>query len=151
MTQYNNVVMHIGVRCKKLNEKLSDLSSSLTAYKRMKKILARNIVVHNIDPKFFSKNYERLYDLTALVNDVFGVQICFGLIMASSCSSTVQNMKQATITGFELLLHLPLGSSNQEAINIEEDLILLETIVTNKLDNFSAAGFFAVDFPTIFA
>ncbi|RZC33389.1 hypothetical protein BDFB_001410, partial [Asbolus verrucosus] len=98
---------------------------------------------------FFTVDFQTIFAMLSSVSSV--VILCFGLTMASSCSNTVQSMKQAAIIGFELLLDLPVGSNSQQAKNIEEGLVLLETIITNRLTRFSAAGFFAIDFQTIFA
>jgi hypothetical protein len=71
--QYNFLVAVIGIRCKILNDKLSELVSNLLVYK--KSTTLRSILAQNINPKFFTRNYIRIYDATALVNNIFGLQI----------------------------------------------------------------------------
>jgi hypothetical protein len=58
-------------------------------------------------------------------------------------------MKQASFLGWELLLCLPLDV-NYGKKSLEKDLIDFETIVTNRLTVFSAAGLFDVDFNVVF-
>jgi hypothetical protein len=75
ITQYNSLVMSVGLRCQFLNEKLTELSSFLIVYKRMKQVSVRGVIGFNINPKFFAINYGRICDLIALLNQIFGVQV----------------------------------------------------------------------------
>jgi hypothetical protein len=74
--QYNFLVAVIGIRCKLLNDKLSELGATMSVYKKSKTSV-RSILVQNINSKFFTKNYERINDATILVNNIFGLQILF--------------------------------------------------------------------------
>lgn len=61
-------------------------------------------------------------------------------------------MKQSALCSFQLALTLPFTLyKTKEEIDIEEDVILLESLTIHRLSKFSAAGFFHVDFSTIFS
>ncbi|EFA01381.1 uncharacterized protein LOC107397547 [Tribolium castaneum] len=77
IVQYDYFVNSIRRRCKLLNRKLLEQLNNITVLKNTKNPRIRSILHQNIKPYFFAKNYERVYDSVALVNEIFGVQILF--------------------------------------------------------------------------
>ncbi|XP_044266142.1 uncharacterized protein LOC123012353 [Tribolium madens] len=75
IVEYDYFVDSIRRRCKLLNCKLLEQLNNISAYKNTENPQTRSILLQNMKPHFFAKNYERIYHSIELVNEIFGVQI----------------------------------------------------------------------------
>ncbi|XP_018565907.1 uncharacterized protein LOC108906943 [Anoplophora glabripennis] len=72
------------------------------------------------------------------------------IIMVSSCAKIIEQLKESSLLCFELLLKLPFQLNSSEYEDVYNDVLLLELLV-NQPVQFSAYGFFTVDYSLLFS
>lgn len=83
--QYSCVIIRIETICRFLNKKLLDYNNCLITYSKLKDSKLKSIIINSFRTKFLIENLNRIYDLVALTNQIFGVRILliFSVILFS--------------------------------------------------------------------
>lgn len=69
--------------------------------------------------------------------------------MISSCGKIIEQLKMSTLLSFELLLKLPCDSNCSEYLEVCNDVLLLQHLANQQVE-FSAGGFFSIDYSLLF-